>query len=83
MDEQIARPTETPRPDIQPLRAFIRRSGVSRTTVWRWRRFGWLRTVMLAGQPYVLRADLDEFLARAARGEFAEIPKKPTKQKGQ
>jgi hypothetical protein len=29
---------------------------------------------MLAGRPYVLRADLEEFLERVARGECARIP---------
>lgn len=64
-------------PEIEPLHTFLRRVPISRTTIWRWRKRGWLPTVQIAGQPYVRKADVDEFLARAGRGEFANVSAPP------
>ena len=50
----------------------------SLTTLWRWRKLGWLRTVNIAGRQYVTNEALEEFNRRAAAGEFAREPKVPT-----
>ena len=56
--------------------------GVSSVTVWRWRRDGWLKTVNLAGRPYVTAEAGANFYRRAEAGEFAKkhvAPNKRTK----
>ena len=44
-------------------------------TAWRWRKRGWLKTVNIAGRPYLTDKALAEFLRRAEAGEFAKEPK--------
>jgi len=53
------------------LDLFIRQSGLSPATCWRYRKKGWLRTIIIAGRHYVTRQAIVEFNERAARGEFA------------
>lgn len=53
------------------LDLYIRQSGLSPATCWRYRKKGWLRTIVIAGRHYVTREAIAEFNARAARGEFA------------
>lgn len=53
------------------LQAFCEKLAVSATTVWRWRRMGWLETVNIAGRPYVTREEVRRFNARVATGEFS------------
>jgi len=52
---------------------FISQSGFSRTTCWRIRKKGWLKTFVCAGKPFVTRAAIAEFNERAERGEFAGV----------
>ena len=59
-------------PAIVPFGKFLRTIGRSRTTGWRWRRLGWIDVVTIAGRPYVRREDIETFVARARRGEFAQ-----------
>ena len=56
------------------LQKFAAMLGRSAPTLWRYRRKGWLRTVNIAGRPYVLPAEAAEFERRAAAGEFAQPP---------
>lgn len=56
---------------IQSLEKFLESIGRSRTTGYRWRKMGWLKCVSIAGRPYLTRAAIDEFLKRAAAGEFS------------
>jgi len=53
------------------LDRFIEQSGLSPATCWRYRKRGWLRTLVIAGRHYVTREEIANFNARAARGEFA------------
>lgn len=53
------------------LDAFMRESGLSPSTCWRYRRKGWLKTITIAGRHYITRESIAEFNARAAAGEFA------------
>ncbi len=53
------------------LDQFMRQSGLSAATCWRYRKRGWLKTVIIAGRHYVPREAIAEFNARAAAGEFA------------
>ena len=55
------------------LDKFIRESGLSAVTLWRYRRAGWLTTLNIAGRHYVTRSEIARFNRRAAAGEFAKI----------
>jgi hypothetical protein len=64
----------SPEVDSQPpmaLSQFIEQSALSPTTVWRFRKKGFLRTINICGRHYVLRSEIARFNARAAAGEFA------------
>jgi hypothetical protein len=54
------------------LDKFLEASGISATTLWRYRRAGWLRTLNICGRHYVTRAEITRFNTRAANGEFAK-----------
>ncbi len=69
-----------PPADIEPpmaLSQFIQLSALSPTTVWRFRRKGFLRTINICGRHYVLRSEIARFNARAAAGEFARTYSQP------
>ena len=56
---------------IMALRKFQELLAVSRTTVFRFRQRKWLRTVVIAGKPYVTRAAVQDFVSRAEAGQFS------------
>src|SRR4051812_32371197 len=56
--------------EIRSAKAVAEDLGISATTLWRWRRSGWLKFVMINGRPFVLLSSLREFRERAERGEF-------------
>lgn len=62
--------------EIVALRKLEEEIGISRTTLWRFRQRGWLKTIVIAGRPYVLEADLNDFLKRASIGEFRKAQDK-------
>lgn len=53
------------------LDLFIRQSGLSPVTCWRYRKKGWLHTVVIANRHYLTRESIADFNKRAAAGEFA------------
>jgi hypothetical protein len=53
------------------LDRFMEQTGLSPMTCWRYRRRGWLTTIIIAGRHYVTREAISEFNRRAAAGEFA------------
>ncbi len=57
---------------IISLKKFTATAGVSPVTVWRWRRAGWLPTIIIAGKPYLSSEAIAEFKQRAERGDFAK-----------
>lgn len=60
---------------IESLDQFLQRIGRTRTTGWRWRRRGWLKTVTIAGRPYITAEAVREFLSRAEAKEFVKVPR--------
>jgi predicted site-specific integrase-resolvase len=56
---------------IMALRKWEEMVSISRTTSYRFRQRGWLKTITIAGKPYVTPAALAEFMTRAEAGEFA------------
>jgi hypothetical protein len=59
------------------LDEFMRKMGVCRATCFRWRKKGWIKTILIANRHYISPEALDEFNARAERGEFATKGSKP------
>lgn len=53
------------------LDKFMEQSGLSPVTCWRYRKRGWLETVVIANRHYVTREAIAEFNRRATAGEFA------------
>jgi len=60
------------------LDLFIRQSGLSPATCWRYRKRGWLKTVLIAGRHYITRGSIAQFNERAARGDFAGTIQNPS-----
>jgi len=50
---------------------WLEKSGVSRTTGWRWRRRGWLHVINISGRNYLPGEEIERFLQRAKSGEFS------------
>jgi hypothetical protein len=61
------------------LDKFIEQSGLSAVTVWRYRRAGWLKTLNICGRHYSTRSEIARFIKRAAAGEFAKQPTRPSR----
>ncbi len=65
------------------LDLFMRQSGLSPATCWRYRKKKWLVTSVISGRHYVTREEIARFNARAAAGEFAgTIPNPSAARKG-
>ena len=62
------------------LNKWLRETGVSKITAWRWRKRGWLKTVNVSGRVYVTAEGIAEFMRRAEAGEFAAEHKAPTRE---
>ena len=56
------------------LAAYRRQLGLSKTTLWRYRRNNWLKTVNVLGKLYVTRESIAKFEARMLSGELAKEP---------
>ena len=71
-------------PDPEPMMSldkFLEQTGLSNTTVWRYRKQGILNTVNIYGRQYILRSEIARFNARAASGEFARTARVPRRSK--
>lgn len=64
---------------MMSLDKFIEQAGLSAVTLWRFRKKGMLTTVNICGRHYILRAEIARFNERAAAGEFAKAPNRPSK----
>jgi len=56
------------------LKSFQDMMGISRCTVYRYRRRGWLTVINVAGRPYITPEAASEFNRRAAAGDFKKAP---------
>jgi hypothetical protein len=56
------------------LDAYRRSIGRSKTSIWRYRRRGWLPTVNILGRLYVKRSDISAFETAATNGLLAHPP---------
>jgi hypothetical protein len=72
--KNIKTPSEAVPLDAMPpvsLERFMTEFGVSPATCWRYRKRGWLETIVICGRHYITRPAIAEFNRRAALGEFA------------
>ena len=53
------------------LEKFMEQSGFSPTTCWRYRKKGWLETIVIANRHCITREAIAAFNKRATAGEFA------------
>lgn len=60
------------------LEKFLQETGLSHTTGWRYRKRGWLKVINIAGRHYVAKSEIARFIARAQKGEFAQVAACPT-----
>jgi hypothetical protein len=72
MNTELSQNTTVPLEALPPisLDLFLQQSGFSPATAWRYRKRGWLKTIVIAGRHYVTRDAIAEFNERAAHGEF-------------
>lgn len=61
------------------LSEWMGKVGISSTTVWRWRKRGWLKTVNIGGLEYLTYEDLANFMVKAKSGDFAVASTKKLK----
>jgi hypothetical protein len=53
------------------LPSVVRALDMDRSSIWRIRRRGWLRVTNIGGRLFCTQTDLNEFIRRARRGDFA------------
>lgn len=68
-------PTETSSqlPKLIPLGRWRKELGITNPTIWRWRKNGWIKTVIINRRPYITLEEINRFLARAKTGEFSGL----------
>ena len=59
---------------VKSLSTYRRELGRSKTTLWRYRRNGWLKTINVLGKLFVTREAIAEFEAMLCSGELAKEP---------
>lgn len=58
---------------------FAEEIGVTRETLWRWRRDGLLKTININGRHYVTAEEAADFKRRALAGQFAKAAMRPAR----
>ena len=71
----------TPRPALRSLDSWMREIGRTPTTVWRWRKAGWIQPVNICGRLYLTDDAINAFVSRAQAGEFSQVHKVPARAK--
>ena len=56
------------------LDLFARITGLSDSTIWRYRNKGWVKCYNIAGRMFMAKEDVEEFIRRMKAGEFAGEP---------
>ena len=74
MKPQLSKTTPEAVAGITSASVYRRQLGVSKTTLWRYRRNGWLKTINVLGKLYVTRESIAEFEAMMRSGELAKEP---------
>ena len=63
--------------NLHPFDEFLRGKGLTRTTGFRYRRAGIIKTVNIFGRLYITAQEVREFEERAVRGEYSKKPNTP------
>jgi hypothetical protein len=66
-----------PTSNLLAIEKWRSETGISATTLWRWRRLKMLTTIQILGRTYISREEIARFEQRAAAGEFAKENKAP------
>lgn len=66
---------------LVPLTRWAEEIGRTTSTIWRWRKLGWITTINICGKLYVAAEEVERFEARAAAGEFAREPIVPVRER--
>ena len=74
MNSKFTQPTPQAIAGITSLSVYRRQLGVSKTTLWRDRRNGWLKTINVLGKLYITRESIAKFEAMLCSGELAKEP---------
>ena len=74
MNSKFTKTTPEAVAGITSLSVYRRQLGVSKTTLWRYRRNGWLKTINVLGKLYVTRESIAQFEAMLCSGELAKEP---------
>ncbi len=74
MNSKFTQPTPQAIAGITSLSVYRRQLGVSKTTMWRYRRNGWLKTINVLGKLFVTREAIAKFEAMMRSGELAKEP---------
>ena len=72
MKPQLSQITPEAVAGITSASVYRRQLGVSKTTMWRYRRNGWLKTINVLGKLYVTRESIAEFEAMMCSGKLAK-----------
>lgn len=74
MKPQLSKTTPKAVAGITSASVYRRQLGVSKTTLWRYRRNGWLKTINVLGKLYITREAIAEFEAMMRSGALAKEP---------
>ena len=74
MNSKFTQSTSEHASGLDALTAYRRQLGLSKTTLWRYRRNNWLKTINVLGKLYCTRESIAEFEARMLSGELAKEP---------
>lgn len=74
MNSKFTKATPEAVAGITSATVYRRQLGVSKTTLWRYRRNGWLKTINVLGKLYVTRESIAEFEAMMRSGALAREP---------
>lgn len=72
-------PSDSSTEGLVTLDKFLKDTGLSHTTGWRYRNRGWLKVINIAGRHYVAKSEIARFIGRARSGEFAQLATCPNK----
>jgi len=71
------KPSDSSTEGLVTLDKFLKETGLSHTTGWRYRNRGWLKVINIAGRHYVAKSEIARFIRRARSGEFAQLAIRP------
>ena len=74
MNSKFTQSTSEHASGLVAFTAYRRQLGLSKTTLWRYRRNNWLKTVNVLGKLYCTRESIAEFEAMMRSGELAKEP---------